>query len=428
MLKLFFDFNVLYDILIGIGVFLLIFACLKYPSAKWFVSTVLVVVFIGFTVFCGVNLNYYYSAFGGIYGALGDLIQNNQLVSKELNMTVKNIVLTKDGNTDKYLAVCTTEDEYFNFDIDKKYMLLINDTPCLIKNYGSNYVLADFGYEFLDDELKSLFIDTLSLRFTFDNNIVTLKLYTNGGSTAVKYWNSYFSRNSMNINFAEISETDYTYYSDYVCVSVSNFFIDSYNKPVRTFDRYFIHSNSYFDYQKDIDGYEFLGYKFSLDDLSYIDMSSYVVKDNITLYACYEPIINYTLTVIDNTGYLSSAPTTSTYRAGSILKRDYFIDSNYMDSFGKVLGNGSVHLDSSTDLAWFLSIDDCGIISESEYNEHSAWVKYNNQDIGSLNGNSASYVVLGDNTFYVGYISVSCSCSVVVNPTPGSGGMSGSLA
>lgn len=423
MLKLLFDFNVFYDILIGIGVFLLIFACIKYPSAKWFVSTVLVVVFLGFTAFCVVNLHYYLTPTGGIFGSLGQLIQNNQLVSKDLNMTVENIVLTKDGDTDRYLAVCTTENENFNFDIDKKYTLLINETPCLIKDFNSNYVRADFSYEFYDEELESLLVDTLSLRFTFDNNIVTLKLYTDGGSTAVKYWNSYFSRNSMNINFSETSDTDSTYYSDYICISVCDQIIDGYNSLGRVWCNYYIHKNSTFNNIDQIDGYNFVGCKYNETDLSYIDLSTTKFTENTRLYAYYEANTDKTITIINNTGVDALGEevpigTTSvdSIALGTALDRSYFVNEINLGTSVQYI---KTTLPSGEKGVLFLSTIDCGIVEKDKYNEYSAWNKY-----CVFSGNSYSFVVEDNYTFYVAYYLVEDSDSsggLVVDPDMGTG-------
>lgn len=388
-----FNYNAFYDIIITIGVFLVIIACMKYPSAKYFVATALVIAFVGFSVFAGLNLEYYLSAKGGIYGTIKGLIDPNSIVVDTENLSIKldNIMLTKVDDTDRYQATCTSSD-YFHFDINNTYILLIDNTPCYISELGSDYIMADYNYEFLDEEKAIKLNDTLHIRFSFNNKLSTIKIYTDGGSNALKLWNQYFAKNKMDIQLKKVATNDYVFNASYRKVTIYSYTIDDGNQGVDTFllGVYYFQTGETFDVTLDAsDDLSLLGYSYSYTDIDYIDTTNMQVNSDMTLYAIFEITGTRSITYV----YANGTQSVVDYAYKSAV---YKSDLPFLAS----VCHGTTHTYS------FWSIDNCGEVAYSEVNDHA--LPYTNNTIGG-----AGYLyMVQDFTFYEATYTKTCYHSV----------------
>lgn len=204
MLSLLFDTQFWYDVLLIVCIVGLIILCVKVKGARVFVFSLLGIGLIGITGYCGVELNKYYNAEGGIYGYISGLIvpEPEFDTDNKFSMTLNNLVLKQEIN-DKYSTTIYL-DKSIKFDKNQNYALLVNGNYCSAK-ISSDFVLSSYTYTFLDSDLNELMSDTLNFEFAFYDKGGELKLYTEGGQKAVDYWNKYFSRNTMVIS---VEQTD----------------------------------------------------------------------------------------------------------------------------------------------------------------------------------------------------------------------------
>lgn len=207
MLTLLFDTSFWYDIALVIVIAAIIIACIKYPNGKIYIASIVMILLIGASVYCGIQLNFYYTSEGGIWGKIYGLITNNTItvtVDDSIKIDVQNLVLTNEKD-DIYSAIIYS-DEVLKLDNDKKYTVLVNNEDISINAIESGYINASFRYNFFDNNLQTLCDDTLYMNFAFYNNSTYLKLYTEGGQNAVNYWNKFIANNNFTI---EIKESEY---------------------------------------------------------------------------------------------------------------------------------------------------------------------------------------------------------------------------
>ncbi len=204
MLSLLFDTQFWYDVFLIICIIGLIIFCVKVKEARIFAFSVLGICLLLITGYCGVELNKYYNAEGGIYGYISGLILPDQKVDidDKFSLTLNNLVLQQELN-DKYSTTIHLDDT-IKLDEAVNYGLFVNQNYCSA-TISSDFVLASYSYTFLDNNLDELLSDTLHFEFAFYDKGAELKLYTNGGQKAVDYWNKYFSRNTMLVS---IEKTD----------------------------------------------------------------------------------------------------------------------------------------------------------------------------------------------------------------------------
>lgn len=207
MLELLFDSTFWYGLLLAGIVIAIVWICGKYPSARVFVLTgvviVVSVVLLGTSIYCGVNLNAYYNEKGGIFGAITGIFDTNTSeVVDEIDIKINNIELTQQ-NGDTYSAKIMI-DKVLDLDDGTQYGIYVNDN--FVDNIDNpNYVRAEYTYTFQNNSLTELLTDTLILDFAFDNTSTTLIVTTNGGVNAVSYWNSYFNKNNFIVSIEESS-------------------------------------------------------------------------------------------------------------------------------------------------------------------------------------------------------------------------------
>lgn len=199
MISLLFDSGFWYDLIFIAVATIIIFLCFKYPNSRVYVFSFLGIIFVGITAYCGIQLNYYYTAEGGVWGYITGLINDNQVTttveSDTASFSLENIVLTQNSDG-SYSAVIYNNDK-IKLKTDKTYGVYVNNEPCTQVDFSSNFVRAEYHYAFLDNDLETLCNDTLQFNFAFYANGSTFTLTTYGGQEAVNYWNTYFARNNL---------------------------------------------------------------------------------------------------------------------------------------------------------------------------------------------------------------------------------------
>ena len=207
MLAALFDINVVYTILGIVFLMFIFYLFITKPEAKTAIISIALVVFMVATAYCGIQLNNYYTAKGGVWGVITGLVDNNTseiTITDNIEFNLKNIVLTQEKD-DTYSATILNDD-IIQFKENINYGVYVNGDPCYQVNYATNYIRAEYGYTFMDDNLESKLTDTLQFNFAFFDKGSNLKITTNGGQEAVNYWNNYFARNNFVV---EVKQSNY---------------------------------------------------------------------------------------------------------------------------------------------------------------------------------------------------------------------------
>ena len=197
--------NTVIYVVLGIVLLLIILAiCVKSPQGKWFFGTICMVIMIAGTCYCGIQLNYYYTASGGIFGKLSGIFETNVVEVENASFSFINIELTQTKD-ESYSAVITSSD-VLQLENGIVYGVKVNGEPCVNVENARDYVTAEYTYSFYNERFEVLCTDTLYFRFAFYTNSTLLTVKTNGGANAVKFWNYYFNKNTFIVT---IGQADY---------------------------------------------------------------------------------------------------------------------------------------------------------------------------------------------------------------------------
>ena len=245
MLSLLFDVNVVYDLLTVIFIMALIVLCLKNPKiGKPIFGTIVTVACLGLTIYCGINLNSYYGASGGIYGYLTGREPVNVVEAEDFEFKFNNLELLE-GDDGKYSATMII-DQVMKLN-EPNVNVFLNDMPCQVIEYNSNYLITNFNYVFYNQDMTETCLDALNFRFAFYKNFTRVTIYTEGGSVAVKNWNDFLNANNMVVT---IKPSEYT----------EDTTIDFVNSEVSGFTKvqYFVDGELYFEtYQRTNSNFKF---------------------------------------------------------------------------------------------------------------------------------------------------------------------------
>lgn len=203
--------ELLISLAVVIGILFIIIALIKYENGRLFILTALTIAFLGFSVFCGIELNTYYSAKGGIVGNLGNAFSNQVEIYNNLEFELSNISLTKRDNDCYQLDFST----YQNVDIsmDANYCMLLNGIPCENVVYSNlissnDNMICKFKYNFYDDKGTYVLSDSLTIKARFDEKCSYFTISTGViNSTNLKnidFWNEYFARNGLVLQFKPV--------------------------------------------------------------------------------------------------------------------------------------------------------------------------------------------------------------------------------
>ena len=208
LIELFSSAKFWYTILIIVGVIvLLVYAIKNWRSGGSYVIiglfAIVVLVMTGYSI---IQLNYYYSASGGIHGVISGIFNPNR-VEKVDEMTFK-ISDTELTETENGYSASIMIDEIMELNPESNYWVYVNNVPCSNVSNSIDYIVADFKYNFYNDynidDSNLIVTDTLNIRFTFYGNYTSLTVSTSAESNVVKYWNYYFNNNNFVINIKQL--------------------------------------------------------------------------------------------------------------------------------------------------------------------------------------------------------------------------------
>lgn len=194
MLNLLFDFSYIYDIILLVVIALIVILLIKFKSIRVFLISLLFILFVGISCIAGFQINNYYSASGGIRGELQHLIKPSVEVD-DLSFSLQNLTLLETGKEDEF-ALSITTDKALNLSIGD-HIVYINDVPCNIESYSTDYISCVYDYVFYNENLEEVLNDKLFIKFSFWKDGTSITVSTNGGTTAVGYWNYYFNQNKF---------------------------------------------------------------------------------------------------------------------------------------------------------------------------------------------------------------------------------------
>lgn len=388
MLSLLFDSGFWYDLVFIALIGFIIFLCFKYPNSRVYVFSFLGIIFVGITAYCGIQLNYYYTAEGGVWGYITGLIEGNKVTttveSDTASFSLENIVLTKNADG-TYSAVIYSNDK-IRLETGKSYGVYVNNEPCTQINYSTNYVRAEYHYVFLNNNLEILCQDTLQFNFAFYTNGSTFTLTTYGGQEAVNYWNTYFSRNNLIVEVKPISYVkddelsvngqidDYVTLNYYVDDEVVYSYVYTIGSQVTEFPPTAEKDGLIFAYWQDINGNEIEPFKITTDTNLYAHFCD-------TLE---EALSNFTLLyTIDSDYYSGSHPSPTNFlnfqNSNDLISAVTNIDNqkseikaiieNYDESIYMI---SSITTDSSTDTyhGYYIA-DDLHTLTDITVNNYS---------------------------------------------------------
>lgn len=282
-----------YTIILIIGAIMVLIACFKYPKiGKWILLVLFYVVLICVTIYSLIQLNIYYKARGGVIGQISTIFKPNEVkVVDDITYKFNNTELLQVGDSDTYRADVSL-DEVLELTKGVKYQLLINDVPCGYSDNNEDYILANYNYIFYNDDMTAAFQDILKIRIAFYKNFTNFTISTDGGATAVKYWNYYFNKNDFVIKLGTKASVDND--KDYSNGDVSNFATVRYFVNEGLDKTEIVYKGSKITYVPNIEKFEF----WSLNGTRIGD--DFVVTGNIDLIANTVPMYTCNFQVLND--------------------------------------------------------------------------------------------------------------------------------
>lgn len=324
-------------------------------SLYWDKLKVLIVLLTSvFIIGCGAysiyNLYHYYTAEGGTIGIIQTQDKNNVYVDN-MSFDFENVVFYATGAENEYEAKFVTE-KTFKLDNTKYCELLVNGMPCDYVVNSSDYLIAEYNYNFYDEDLDVTINDKLTFHMSFYNNSSLLLVTTNGGENAVSKWNYFFNVNKFIVT---IKQVDSVYISD----SISN--IDEYSTlslyaNEQLYSKVLVKNGKTYTLPTEfkIDAYKFYGWELDGEAITEItvtkdiSISANVVKLYTVTFIDNDVVVK-TIVVEDGTKiYKVDEPTPSA--TNMTFRGFYTSDGTYIDSI-----NG---LTVTTDLQFIASYSD----------------------------------------------------------------------
>lgn len=192
----------LYIILACVLVGVLVWAMTQkdIPVLKYVSSVILCLGLSVSAIYCGVQVNTYYNAKGGVLGFLTGIYNSNKVeVVDDLKFEIKNTELRQVSENVYSLEI--VRDTALDLESSVTYGIYVNGTPCYSSESSSStlekYVRAEYQYNFYNVDKTLMLNDTLTVTITTNTKYTMLNIKTEGGSEAVKLWNSYFNKNNF---------------------------------------------------------------------------------------------------------------------------------------------------------------------------------------------------------------------------------------
>ena len=183
-------------------------------------------------------------------------------------------------------------DDILQIDNSISYGVFVNGIPCSNVKYSTDYVSADFIYNFYGEEDEVLLHDNMAIRIGLYNNSTYIYIRTNGGSNAVNYWNKYFEKNNIEVEIRNIG---------YKTGSELSFVDGSVDQNNLAYARYYNADEEMcylqtcykgetvsFPFYNELDKAKFSGW--STDKKQ--EITEYVIKEDTAFYACYNVVLS----------------------------------------------------------------------------------------------------------------------------------------
>lgn len=180
-------------------------------SRQWIFGLIVFATFCSALV-CGFKTYQYFSARGGNVGDFIHSLISSSSAEKISDYTFKfnKVSFSATGKENEYKV--TIEDTYkrvdelgneipgsFDLDLSKNWNIYVDDMVTNNTNKSSNYINAEYIYTFYNEDFNALLTDTLKIKFVFYNNYYRVDLITNGGETAVDFWESYIYKEGLTV-------------------------------------------------------------------------------------------------------------------------------------------------------------------------------------------------------------------------------------
>lgn len=318
MLNMLFGINKTFDIVLITVIAILLISCFKYKIFRIILVVVLYFCLLGTGIMSYIGIDRYYNASGGIWGQITGVTKPNQVEkTTDLTFNFKDIVLTEYGEPDSTGKINTYQAKFLSPDVvdinsDSSYALLVNDVPLDIDEFSSDYLIANFEYNFYDENMQISLNDTLKFRFAFYKNSTTFIVQTDGGTTAVNKWNNYFKKNSFIVRLVSTDKKENFFADNFVKLD----FIFEVSDDVKLEKFAYILKGSKFNETISFDHYKYTVDYWTLNGEK-IDFETYVFEENKTLVATLK-LREFTLTLF---GYKN--PMCNTYDLPSNLFKTY---------------------------------------------------------------------------------------------------------
>ena len=213
MLKLLFDLDFWYDMAMFAIVILLIILAIKVKGFRIFVLAVLYLAIVASAVFSYFKINEYYKAEGGVVGTIKSISEYNKVENNDLVFDFRNVVMTENGKVDSagnvvgYSAKFTS-DCVPKFVDGQVYQPYVNGSPVDVSEFSTDLLVANYEYNFYDEDQNLILNDTLKFRFAFYKQSTSFIVSTEGGAYACKQWNYFFNKNGFIVELKPVEEKD----------------------------------------------------------------------------------------------------------------------------------------------------------------------------------------------------------------------------
>lgn len=291
MFKLLFNADLIYDLIALVVIGLIIIACFKSTWGKYVFFSVLSIIILATGIYSYFQIDNYNNSSGGIWGSIvGDFSVNN-VETKDLSFDLKSLELTQASNLDENVYLANLQsDKTVSIENGKYYTCYVNGLPAVVDEFSSEYLIANYPYNFYDYDRNLIVSDTLKLRFSFYKNYTNFVVQTEGGSIAVKNWNNYFKNNNfiIELRFTDEPLEVQSYLEQFIKVD----FVYKYHEVLYPGPSYFLRQSSSLsevaikiESQRRMlqveDGFyhEVDVARFLVDDVQ-IDMNTYVFSEN----------------------------------------------------------------------------------------------------------------------------------------------------
>ncbi len=190
----------IWKIALLVAIVAIIIAFIKFPNARIYIGVAFSVVVLVSGIICGLKLNSYYKAKGGIIGTISNWVNPTQvqIVSDtEFNFTGLEL---RAINETSYRA-STSSTDIVELPAGSSYVLLVNNMPCNVKqdNSSSDYLIANYTYTFYNENKEEIKTDTVKIRIAFNKLNTAISVQTDGGAECAKLWNEFFNKNGFTI-------------------------------------------------------------------------------------------------------------------------------------------------------------------------------------------------------------------------------------